>query len=154
MGFNTPSWSPPQKSTFSNRLALRPTLGKTKSNVNWKRKNKRGVAQTIREECERLFCETMKVVFLGEEGRHTNNGSNEMVVTGNVSTKNARCSYHGYSTRDTSYRNDFGTIDAHIEFWDYMGGCNFRGFVGGSDDSKGLFIFFDSSAARKDLKQG
>jgi hypothetical protein len=45
-------------------------------------------------------------------------------------------------------------IDAWIEVWDYVGGCSFRGFVGGNGDQKSLFAFFDSAVVGRDLKQG
>lgn len=155
VGLNTPSWSPPLENVSStNRLDLKASPGRCKFVRNRRKTKSRGVAHTIREECERLFCEALRVVFLGEEGRQTNDGSYAVDVSVQLPTKNARCSYSGYTVEETNQKRDYCRIDAHIEIWDYMGGCNFRGFVGGFDDNKGLFIFFDSSAAQKDLKQG
>lgn len=45
-------------------------------------------------------------------------------------------------------------VDAWIEVWDYVGGCSFRGFVGGEGQKKSLFAFFDPSVLGRDLKQG
>ena len=45
-------------------------------------------------------------------------------------------------------------VDVWLEFWDYVGGCSFRGFLGGLEDQKSLFAFFDSSVVGRDLKQG
>lgn len=108
--------------------------------------HRKGAAYIIREECERLFCETMKVTFLGEEGRFTDNGSYEMGASTYTSGRNA----HNIQSNWGGNKN----IDAYFEVWDYVGGCNFRGFVGGRGDKQSLFIFFEKSTVHKDLKQG
>lgn len=88
----------------------------------------------------------MKVVFLGEEGQDTDNGSYEMGARVRSHEKN-ECQPH------TDYGSK-STIDAYFEVWDYFGECNFRGFVGGNCQKKSLFVFFETAAIRKDLKKG
>jgi hypothetical protein len=104
----------------------------------------------LRGECERLFCKTMKTVFLGEEGHAGNNGF--IVMGANTHSPpderlDAYTNYYGHV-------NPGQGVDAWLEIWDYRGGCSFRGFVGGKGDSKSLFAFFDSSIIGRDLKQG
>jgi len=86
----------------------------------------------------------MNTVFLGEEG-NTGNHKFTTVVGTNKRT-------HAYNNQFND--NSSQIIDAWLEIWDYAGGCNFRGFVGGSSDQKSLFVFFDSSVIGRDLKQG
>lgn len=105
----------------------------------------KGAAHVIREECERLFCETMRVVFLGEEGRYTDNGSYDMIASKPVSGKN---------TLYTHEKRQCTKVGAYFEMWDYVGGSSFRGFVGGHGNKQGLFIFFEKSIIHKDLKRG
>jgi hypothetical protein len=150
-GLPSPPSSPPLAAlTSANELALISKNPSRKRDNDGKRKSrKEGAAYTIREECERLFCETMKPVFLGDEGR-VFKGSNVMGA-------------NAHSPPDESvdaYNNYFGNvkngqaIDAWLEIWDYSGGCSFRGFVGGNGDQKTLFTFFGSAVIERDLKQG
>jgi hypothetical protein len=106
-------------------------------------------AYTIRGECERLFCETMKSVFPGEEGNAGINGSFGLGANAH-SPPDDRLDVHSDYFAKTRPQN----IDAWIEVWDYVGGCSFRGFVGGNGNQKSLFAFFDSSVVGRDLKQG
>jgi len=147
----SPPASPPLAAlTSANELAL---ISKTptsrKRDSDGKRiARKEGAAYTIREECERLFCETMKTVFLGE-GRAANNGS---IVMGTDMHSPPDDSVDVYS-----YLGGLKTgqgIDAWLEIWDYAGGCSFRGFVAGNGDDKCLFAFFDDAVIGRDLKQG
>jgi hypothetical protein len=142
--------SPPLAAmTSSNELALIKNPNRKRDNEGKRKSRREGAAYTIREECERLFCETLKTVFLGDEGRSFN-GSNVMGA-------------NAHSLPDESvdvYNNYFGKvktgqgIDAWLEIWDYSGACSFRGFVGGSRDQKSLFAFFDLTVIERDLKQG
>jgi len=148
-GLISPPSSPPLAAlTSANELALIRSNSSKKRDNNGKRiSRKEGAAYTIRGECERLFCENMKSIFLGEEGRMDSNGS---IVMG---TNNA------YSPPDDSvdafsYFSNNQRIDAWLEIWDYTSGCSFRAFVGGNGDKKSLFIFFDASVIGRDLKQG
>jgi hypothetical protein len=152
-GIPSPPSSPPLAAlTSANELALISKNPNRKRDSDGKRKSrKEGAAHTIREECERLFCETMKTVFLGEEGS-AGNGS---IVMG------ANAHSPPNESVDVYDNNYFGNIkrtgqamDAWLEIWDYAGGCSFRGFVGGNGDEKCLFAFFDSAVIGRDLKQG
>jgi hypothetical protein len=80
----------------------------------------------------------MKTVFLGEEGSTGNNG---FIVMG---------AHENYFSMGSPGQG----VDAWLEIWDYVGGCSFRGFVGGKGDEKSLFAFFDSAVIGRDLKQG
>jgi hypothetical protein len=103
-----------------------------------------------RGECERLFCKTMKTVFLGEEGHAGNNGFIAMGANTHSPPDERLGAY-------TNYFDDVNPgqgVDAWLEIWDYRGGCSFRGFVGGRGDQKSLFAFFDPSIIGRDLKQG
>lgn len=129
-----------------------------------------GAACTIAGECERLFCETLRTVFLGEG----NSASQDSLAMDMYNINNAA---DNNKTMDGSYDSAIGmpspphapavTTDASdygfpqsgavsqwIEVWDYVGGARFRGFVAGEGDSKAMFVFFDSEATVRDLKPG
>ena len=91
----------------------------------------------------------MKTVFLGEEG---NTGSNGSIVMG----ADAHSPPNDQVDASDSYfaNKKHQAVDAWLEIWDYVGGCSFRGFVGGSGHEKSLFAFFDSAVIGRDLKQG
>lgn len=106
-----------------------------------------GAAHTIREECERLFCETMKTVFLGER---------DSVSIGSYDLGASACSPpdEGLDALcDLGGGQQMSNVSLWLELWDYAGGCNFRGFVAGTGDERCLFTFFDPSAVTRDLKQ-
>jgi len=124
-------------------------LSKKRDTDGRRKSRKEGAAYHIREECERLVCETMKSVFLGEEG-HSGNGSILMGANAHTPPDESVDAYNDYFATG---RNSL-LIDAWIEVWDYAGGCSFRGFVGGDGDQKSLFAFFDSAVVGRDLKQG
>lgn len=141
---NTPGHKPPATSpplvyeSSANKQLIKSKLRQYDFKSGKRQIHRKGAAYNIREECERLFCETMKVTFLGEEGRFTDNGSYEMGTDTHIS-----------STIALNKK-----IDAYFEVWDYVGGCNFRGFVGGHTNKQSLFVFFENSTIHKDLKQG
>jgi len=115
-----------------------------------------GAAYHIREECERLFCETMKDVFLGEEGISSSKDSFLMGADSHV-TAYPSPPDEGlgmYNQSDYYSKRRKQDVDAWIEVWDYVGGTSFRGFVGGQGSSKSLFAFFDSAVIGRDLKPG
>ncbi|KAG9240421.1 ornithine decarboxylase antizyme [Calycina marina] len=150
--WESPPSSPPLAAlTSANEIALVSRSNTRKRvDVDGKRNNSRkeGAAYTIREECERLFCETIKTVFFGEEGNMGSIGSIGMDAnTQQVSSQN---NYFSNGNRDVGGQG----IDASLEIWDYAGGCSFRGFVGGLDEKKSVFAFFGSSIIGQDLKQG
>ena len=66
MGLPSPPSSPPLAAISANNEVI--VLPKHKSNASQRSNGagRGGAASRIREECERLFCETMKTVFLGE----------------------------------------------------------------------------------------
>ncbi|KAH0559385.1 hypothetical protein GP486_004098 [Trichoglossum hirsutum] len=112
-----------------------------------------GAAYTITEECERLFCESMKIVFLGERGS-TDSGA---LVTGAHISHNGRANTKaGSPGGEANAGPSRGSVDVHrwLEVWDYLGGARFRGFVTSEDEAKSLFIFFDGGVVGKDLKHG
>jgi hypothetical protein len=136
-GLPSPPSSPPLAAlTSANEIALAPKTNPRKRDKDGRRKSGReGAAFTIREECERLFCETMKAVFLGERDA-AQGGSGAMEA------------FHYSSDHNTSYVNSW------LEIWDYAGGCSFRGFVAGTGTDKCLFVFFTSDVVGHDLKAG
>jgi hypothetical protein len=136
--------------TSANELALISRTPNKKREFEGRRKNrKEGAAFIIREECERLFCGTMKTVFLGEGGYMGSKVSIGMGTDAHSSPE-VDAYDHNYSRAVI----DGQGIDAWMEIWDYAGGCSFRAFVGGKGDQKSLFAFFDSSVIGRDLKQG
>merc|ERR1712093_208689 len=140
-GIPSPPSSPPLAAlTSANELAL---ISKNKSNrkrdTDGKRKSrKEGAAYHIREECERLFCETMKVVFLGDAGKAAINGSVMIGANAHSPPDESVDVYNDYFVKQPSQ-----APDAWVEIWDYSGGCAFRGFVGGDGDKKSLFALFE-----------
>jgi hypothetical protein len=150
----SPPSSPPLAAlTSANELALisKSSNGKKRDTDGSKRKNRReGAAYHIREECERLFCETMKTVFLGEEGKAANNGSIVMGTDVHSPPDESVGAYNSYFPNGKARQ----AMDAWVEVWDYSSGCSFRAFVGGNGENKSLFAFFDSAVIGSDLKQG
>ncbi|KAI9787535.1 MAG: hypothetical protein M1839_000065 [Geoglossum umbratile] len=122
------------------------------SNFN-KRQPRGGATHTITEECERLFCESMKIVFLGERGS-TDSGA---LVTGAHICNNGRASTTAGSPSgeaNSGLSKKTGSVRKWLEVWDYVGGARFRGFVSGEDEARSLFIFFDEGVIGRDLKHG
>jgi len=150
-GIPSPPSSPPLAAlTSANELALISKNSTRKRDNDGRRTGrKEGAAYHIREKCERLFCETMKDVFLGDEGRTSSNGSIGMGANADSAPDDRLDVHSNYFPRWQGQ-----PIDAWIEVWDYAGGCSFRGFVGGNGDTKSLFVFFDSSVVEREQKQG
>ncbi|KAI9878720.1 MAG: hypothetical protein M1830_010680 [Pleopsidium flavum] len=126
---------------------LRPSTSAYTTNTELTRTKKKscgargeGPAYTITEECGRLFCETLKTVFLGER----TSVKQDLLVTGThtIDIPHRRC--------DVPH----GCVSDWLEIWDYAGDIHFRGFVADKADEKSLFIFFDDGLVRKDLKRG
>ena len=128
------------------------------------RKRSGGAAYTITEECERLFCETLKAVFLGEGNARSD--SLEMGMRSSTTTATRRKSFgrahvHGLPTPSPSpadgqlaFDLTQGFVKEWVEIWDYAGGLRFRAFVAERMGSRTLFVFFDQEVIGKDLKQG
>lgn len=135
-----------------------------------------GAAYTITEESERLFCETLNDVFLGEGnsaaqdslvmGMHNkSNTDNDSLVSDSGNRRFGGRRHDSGAQLPTPSTSPYGPVNsaafashAHVaewvEIWDYAGGVRFRGFVGEKDGDRALFIFFDRSVIGKDLKQG
>ncbi|KAH8685745.1 ornithine decarboxylase antizyme [Tricladium varicosporioides] len=144
--------------TSANELALSYKSKSRDNDHNGRRKGSRkeGAAYYIRGECERLFCETMKDVFLGEEETSSSNSSIGMGAGINRVHSSEKLSSYSQNYQN-SYFGNAGhgqSVDAWLEVWDYAGGCSFRGFVGGKGEDKALFAFFNSAIIGRDLKQG
>lgn len=107
-----------------------------------------GAAHSIREECERLFCETMTTVFLGERDSVAH-GSYEWGASAHSPPQEGM---DGQSYFKNAVQRHNG-VGSWLELWDYAGGCSFKGFVAGADDERCLFTFFDHSVINRDLKQ-
>ncbi|KAF2478303.1 uncharacterized protein BDR25DRAFT_299932 [Lindgomyces ingoldianus] len=124
-----------------------------------------GAAYTITEECERLFCETLRAVFLGE-GNLARQDSLVLGVQNQYSNTNIN-DYGVHVRRHTDTKDETitgldlfeekrGLVGEWIEIWDYVGGNKFRGFVAEKDGSseRTMFVFFDGSVIGGDLKAG
>lgn len=141
-------------------------------------------AHHITEECERLFCETLKTVFLVEKDTGlqdslvmdvpsaTSNGhsrgANDNIKSNHVNKPTAAKAIpsaptlikHRLPTPAPSpdgymFPESHGLIRDYVEMWDYVGGTRFRGFVAERDDGERcMFVFFDREVIGKDLKPG
>lgn len=148
-GLPSPPSSPPLAAlTSANELALTSTTNRKRDAEGRSHRRREGAAYTIREECERLFCENMKVVFFGEERMAAGNGSIVMGANAHSPPDESVDAYNSYFRSQKLH-----PVDAWLEIWDYSSGCSFRGFVGGQDDKKSLFAFFGSAVIGRDLKQ-
>lgn len=141
------------------------------------RKRSGDAAHHITEECERLFCETLKTVFLVEKDaglenslvmdlRNTRIDDEHRPIaqsTANIAMPPPKKTYfeHGQPTPSPSpdgriYPSQGGLVSEYVEIWDYAGGARFRGFVAEKDheDMRAMFIFFDKEVIGMDLKPG
>ena len=155
----SPPLSPP--------LAARHTSTKLSNQSLSGRARRGGAAYTITEECERLFCDTLRTVFLGE-GTSDRQDSLVMGTQNHHHQSSAGINDYGvevqrYTDRDTpSPEMDDrhvgqmgpGKISDWLEIWDYVGGNRFRGFVTDSEGEKTMCVFFDQSVVVGDLKAG
>ncbi|OAA65890.1 ornithine decarboxylase antizyme [Niveomyces insectorum RCEF 264] len=187
-GLPSPPSSPPLAAiTATNELALLPkkrsgssSSGGINSNTN---KRRGGATLRIREECERLFCETMKTVFLGERGTASNGSSlasvyynnnnhdndnkygisNGQLCTppdeqGNFAVELRRTPSNATDATDATMDDravqPYAVPTAWLELWDYAGGASFRAvLVEDVAGDKSLFAFFDAGLLGRDLKQ-
>lgn len=127
------------------------------------RKRSGDAAFTIMEECERLFCETLRTVFLVEKDtgletsllmdlRNKNNTTSR-----NVPIPQSTVMHHGQPTPSPSpdgrsYPEPGGVLKLYLEVW--CGPIGFRGFVAEKGDMRTMFIFFNKEIVGMDLKQG
>jgi len=125
-------------------------------------RGKGGAAYNITEECERLFCEILRTVFLGERNLVEQNslvmGTNTKKFIKNMIPErtDSTTAYGTTPPPDSQFVPEpTGLITEWIEVWDYVGGAMFRGFTGlDFKGAKALFVFFNHENVGKDLKQG
>ncbi|RAL07557.1 yippee-domain-containing protein [Aspergillus homomorphus CBS 101889] len=129
-GYKSPS-SPPLD------LSLLPGLG-----VSWSgnslSEHKGEAAHAIPEECERLFCEHMSVIFLGER-RFIGQDSPGIGA---------------YQSRPAIAESEHTPIQHWLEVLDYTNDITYRGFVASTSDGQPtVFVFFDQALGHS-LKTG
>jgi hypothetical protein len=137
--------------TSSNELALLPK--NKKREIPGRRLGRRGgAARSIREECERFFCESMKAVFLGERNPPTHGSGLSAAYMQTPPPEDQFLAHHpsqGAFVKPRSF-----DMDAWLEVWDYAGGASFRAFVANDGEEKTLFVFFDvEGVLGRDLKR-
>ncbi|KAF2402375.1 hypothetical protein EJ06DRAFT_473778 [Trichodelitschia bisporula] len=160
-GIPSPPRSPPLAAyAMSNGLSLSPP------SKDANRANRGGAVYTITGECERLFCDVLKSVFLGERKM-----SSDSLVMG--AHNHMYTNRHEGSLEDASFSldlRDSGLSSSHsslesiarqgslvedwLVVWDYAGGARFRGFIACQEDKRALIIFFDEGVVGRDLKPG
>ena len=134
------------------------------------RRRSQDAAYHIKEECERLFCETLRTVFLVEKDtglenslvmdtRNYTNNSKAVVIPPLKQQHANTVLKHDLPTPSTSpvdhvYADTEALISNYVEVWDYHGGTRFRGFVAEKDGMRTLFIFFDREVMSQDQKPG
>ncbi|KAJ9357250.1 hypothetical protein DTO280E4_5653 [Paecilomyces variotii] len=96
-------------------------------------------AHTISEECERLFCDKLSAIFLGERSR-ARRASLEMDAYDRVSRSNQSRASHNQ-------------IQRWLEVWNYASDDIYRGFVT-RNNPRTLFVFFEGNALGYGLKSG
>ncbi|KAJ9648970.1 hypothetical protein H2199_000883 [Coniosporium tulheliwenetii] len=131
----------------------------------------------------RLFCETLKTVFLGEgnlvcqdslamgvRNQNTTMDGNYDEVISHMSRHNSDSSGsamagfgagppRGLQTPSPEMEGyashgGGGMISTWVEVWDYVGGARFRGFVVDDGGERTMFTFFDEGIIGRDLKPG
>ncbi|KAF2267435.1 hypothetical protein CC78DRAFT_457345 [Lojkania enalia] len=156
-GMPSPPLSPPLAAMYASAAKISDTTNRN----GWARRG--GAAYTITEECERLFCGTLRAVFLGEG----NLARQDPLVTGMQKYNYAGINDYGVAVTPPHIDRIMDSpspemdglamekgIKDWIEVWDYVGGNRFRGFVVEEDGEKSMFIFFDQSVTGSDLKAG
>lgn len=135
------------------------------------RKRSGDAACYITEECERLFCETLKTVFLVEKSTDLENSlAMDMRINTTAATaarpipqanqpQSVTVVRHGQITPSPSpdgriYPKTAGLIRDYVEVWDYVAGAGFKGFVAEKDDERSLIVFFSKEVVGMDLKPG
>lgn len=96
-------------------------------------------AQTITEECERLFCDTLSAMFLGERNRRHRTSLVMGAFQQSVRPENRKLSRQR-------------EIEAYLELWDYANDAIYRGFVVEGCGQRTLFVFLDSQATSHGIK--
>ena len=141
--------SPPRSPSRASSSPERPSL-KARSRSG-------GAAYTITEECERLFCETLDTVFLGE-GNTVAQDSLVMGMRYNNKTSIDRSAPLPSPSPSADSAIDMAVphsaVREWVEIWEYAAGLRFRGFVSDKNGLSTLFVFFDKSVIGPDLKNG
>ncbi|KAI9782664.1 MAG: hypothetical protein M1816_001735 [Peltula sp. TS41687] len=131
-----------------------------------------GATYTIPEECERLFCDTLAALFLGEGksarkgslgmgmGYHQNQSDKNTNTSSTAATSVMMTTRGGRRTgginKNNNNNNKVSIIRDWLEIWDYVGGSCFRGcVVEEKDGRKSMFVFFEAyTLEQQDLKPG
>ncbi|GIC84907.1 uncharacterized protein Aud_000734 [Aspergillus udagawae] len=93
---------------------------------------------TIPEECERLFCDKLRAIFIGEM-KFAQQESPGM---------------DAYQSRPNWTGREKRPIRNWVEVWDYVGDAIYRGFLTDLNDERTLFLFFKDSVLGHKLKAG
>lgn len=93
---------------------------------------------TIPEECERLFCDKLRAIFIGEM-KFAQQESPGM---------------DAYQSRPNWTGREKRPIRNWVEVWDYVGDAIYRGFLTDMNDERTLFLFFRDSVLGHNLKAG
>ncbi|KMK57975.1 hypothetical protein Y699_03395 [Aspergillus fumigatus Z5] len=93
---------------------------------------------TIPEECERLFCDKLRAIFIGEM-KFAQQESPGM---------------DAYQSRPNWTGSERMPIRNWVEVWDYVGDAIYRGFLTDVNDERTLFLFFKDSVLGHNLKAG
>lgn len=106
--------------------------------VNHSPEQKGEATHIIPGECERLFCDKLSGIFLGERNLH-------------------RQESHGVDASRIQLHNDEyvnGRIGRWVEVLDYTSDLIYRGFVTNTTDERALFVFLPETLLRHGLKSG
>ncbi|ROT41754.1 ornithine decarboxylase antizyme [Sodiomyces alkalinus F11] len=119
-----------------------------------------GAALSIREECERFFCERMSAVFHGEMSTDSTApglmGAYTLQTPPVDDESSLARRFGGRDARDgilTDKGAPAPAVTAWLEIWDFEAGASFRAFVTDDGHDKTLFVFFDGNIVDADLKQ-
>ncbi|GFF95424.1 uncharacterized RING finger protein P8B7.15c [Aspergillus lentulus] len=93
---------------------------------------------TIPEECERLFCDKLRAIFIGEM-KFAQQESPGM---------------DAYQSRPNWAGRGKRPIRNWVEVWDYVGDAIYRGFLTDMNDERTLFLFFRDSVLGHNFKAG
>ncbi|KAF1983599.1 hypothetical protein K402DRAFT_414401 [Aulographum hederae CBS 113979] len=180
-GIPSPPQSPPLAAYNNQHDSRTSSIISTKSALRSSLASRGGAAYTIAEECERLFCGTLRSVFL--EVSPLAMGALSYTGHNNYLSSSYHQQFDNHNTIFTQYGHTteglptpmgspeglegvnpgtakLGLVQQWVEIFDYKGDTHFRGFLAPLDPSspfseKALFVFFDPHAVvGKDLKPG
>ncbi|KAF2753701.1 hypothetical protein EJ05DRAFT_169050 [Pseudovirgaria hyperparasitica] len=152
-------YSPPSSPPLSATTTVKPSSG---SNFTARR---RGATYTIAGECERLFCEILRSVFLVEGNtewqdslaldKHSSAiNYNDTEISGGVSVTR-HGAQHGLGLQPFGSIEQRGVVTAWCKVYDYVGGALFRCFIVEEDNGeRAMFVFFNDDVNGSDLKPG